>query len=282
MPTIIWVILFILVALFLIYLVFVMPRMLNRADRTPFMNRWYAHRGFHDNESDAPENSIPAFKKAVEKGYGIELDVQLTKDEKVVVFHDNDLKRVCGVDAPVNSMTYEELQELTLCSSKERIPLFEEVLSTVGGKVPLIVEIKMVDDKTRVCELANEILVNYEGLYCVESFHPVAVKWFKDHRPELMRGQLSSNFGAESGKRENFGMFAVHFLISNIICRPDFVAYCCDFPNNFGFLLTKCFGALPVAWTVKSPEKLLKVYGKYKLFIFEGFSPEEVKKIEQH
>ncbi len=277
MPTFIMVMVFILLGVTLLYIVFVMPRMFHRANREPFMNYWYAHRGFHDNLTDAPENSIAAFKKAVENGYGIELDVQLTKDEKVVVFHDGNLKRVCGIDAPVNSKTYDELCELSICSSKEKIPLFEEVLKTIDGKVPLIVEIKMVDSSTRVCELANEELLTYNGLYCVESFHPLAVKWFKEHRPELLRGQLSGNFGKDSGKKENFGEFVVHYLIGNIVCRPDFIAYSCDYPNNVGFLITKVFGALPVAWTVKTPKKLAEIKKKYKLFIFEGFKPEEAE-----
>lgn len=275
MPTIISVIIFILLGLFLIYLFLIMPRMFHRADRGPFMGYWYAHRGFHDNKGPAPENSLSAFKKAVEKGYGIELDVQLTKDKKVVVFHDNDLKRVCGIDCPVNLKTYEELQELRICSSEEKIPLFEEVLDLIRGRVPLIVEIKMVDASTEVCELANEILTGYSGKYCVESFHPMAVKWFKDHRPELMRGQLSSNFAKDSGKKENTGEILVHYLLGNVICRPDFIAYSCDHVNNFSFFLTRLMGALPVAWTVKSRERLNNIHSKYKLFIFEGFSPED-------
>ncbi len=275
MPTTIYIILIILSALFLLYCLFIMPRMFNRADRKPFMGHYYAHRGFHNNESEAPENSLPAFRKAVEKGYGIELDVQLTKDEKVVVFHDSNLKRVCEEDAPVNSKTYAELCELTLCSSNEHIPLFEEVLKTIDGKVPMIVEIKMVDSKTRICELANELLLGYKGIYCVESFHPAAVRWFGKHRPELLRGQLSSDFGKDDGKPESFGKFMVHFLLTDLMCRPDFIAYSCDHPNNFSFMLTKFFGALAVAWTVKTPEMLKSIKNKYKLFIFEGFSPDE-------
>ena len=73
-----------------------MPRMMGRPDYAPLMGHYYAHRGLHDNETDAPENSMAAFRKAVDTGYGIELDVQLTKDRIPVVFHDESLKRVCG------------------------------------------------------------------------------------------------------------------------------------------------------------------------------------------
>ena len=274
MPTFILVLLIVIAILLIVTVYLVSPRIFKKADRNPFLGHFYAHRGFHDNLSDAPENSLKAFKKAVEKGYGIELDVQLTRDEQVVVFHDNDLKRVCGIDAPVNSFTYDELLKLHICDSEEKIPLFTEVLDVIDGKVPLIVEIKMVDAKTRVCELANDILVKYDGKYMVESFHPFAVKWFREHRPKLLRGQLSCNFIKE-GIKETFGMWLVHYLLTNFMCRPDFVAYSCESYNNVFFKLSKLLGALPVAWTVKSPEKLKEIKNKYKLFIFEGFEPEK-------
>ena len=102
MEVLIWIV----TILLILYLLAIMPRVTPRP-MYEFKNWYYAHRGFHDNKTDAPENSLKAMKLAVEHGYGIELDVQLTKDEKVVVFHDATLKRVCGVDAKVNSMTYE-------------------------------------------------------------------------------------------------------------------------------------------------------------------------------
>lgn len=266
-----------LLCLLVVYFILVWPGRKRKKLQDSFLGFWYAHRGYHDNKTDAPENSLKAFELAVEHGFGIELDVQLTKDEKVVVFHDNDLKRVCGVDAPVNSKTFEELQELSLLSSNEKIPLFTDVLKVIGGKVPVIVEIKMVDSKTRVCELANDILKDYKGQFCIESFHPLAVKWFKKNRPELMRGQLSANYKKE-GDLENFGAWLTHFLLTNIVCKPDFIAYSCKSADNVSFrLCTKLLGALPVAWTIKSKELLMEAKDKYKIFIFEGFDPSKVE-----
>ena len=123
-----------------LYLLAIMPRMAHRPDRQPFLGVYYAHRGLHDNGGDAPENSMRAFEKAVEAGYGIELDVQLSKDRVPVVFHDFTLERVCGIKGKVYDYTYEELQEFRLCRSEERIPRFEDFLEMVGGRVPLIVE----------------------------------------------------------------------------------------------------------------------------------------------
>lgn len=143
------------VVLAVLYLLAVMPRMTNRADIRPFLGRLYAHRGLHDNASDAPENSLAAFRKAVEKGFGIELDVQLTKDLVPVVFHDFTLKRVCGVDKKVRELTFDQLQELRLCGSDQRIPSFDQVLRLVKGRVPLIIEYKIEALDTRVCELGT-------------------------------------------------------------------------------------------------------------------------------
>ncbi len=256
-----------------LYLFLIMPRVTPRP-MCEFKGWHYAHRGLHDNKTDAPENSAKAMKLAVENGYGIELDVQLTKDEKVVVFHDATLKRVCGVDAKVNSMTYEELQQFRLLDSEERIPLFSDVLKVIDGKVPLIMEVKMVDSKTRVCELANEELKNYKGIYCMESFHPFAVQWYKKNRPDVVRGQLSANFKKE-GQKESFQEWLVHFLLINVLGRPDFVAYSHKSANNLSRNLTRLWAATAVAWTIRSQEELNRNKKNFELFIFEGFIPKE-------
>ena len=124
----------------LAYLGAITPRLIHRPQRASQI--YYAHRGLHDNESEAPENTLAAFKKAVDQGYGIELDVQLTKDGQVVVAHDFTLKRNCGVNLDIDTLTYEELQRFPIFKSNERIPLFTDVLQVVDGKVPLIVELK--------------------------------------------------------------------------------------------------------------------------------------------
>jgi len=261
------------IILVILYFLAIMPRFTPRP-MWEFKGWYYAHRGFHDNKTDAPENSVKAMKLAVENGYGIELDVQLTRDEKVVVFHDATLKRVCGIDAKVNSMTYEELQKLHLFESEEKIPLFSEVLKIIDGKVPLIMEVKMVDTRTRVCELANKELEGYEGVYCMESFHPFAVQWYRKNRPEVVRGQLAANFKKE-GQKEGFQEWLVHILLINVLGRPDFVAYSHKSANNVSRRLTRMFGATAVAWTIRSQEELDNNRKKFDLFIFEGFRPKE-------
>ena len=137
--TALYVVLIVILVLIVLYFLAIKPRLSRQKQWAPFKGVYYAHRGLHDNESEAPENSLPAFKKAVKAGYGIELDVQLTKDRVPVVFHDFTLERACGKPGKVYEYTYEELQQFPLFQSNERIPKFEEVLKVVDGKVPLIV-----------------------------------------------------------------------------------------------------------------------------------------------
>ena len=265
----------ILLILPVLYLLEIMPRITKRPDYTPLKGWHYAHRGLHDNKGDAPENSMAAFRKAVEQGYGIELDVQLTKDRIPVVFHDETLKRVCGVPGKVRDYTYQELQQFRLCQSEERIPLFADFLEMVNGTVPLIIEIKIHEDAAVVCSIADELIKNYKGIYCIESFHPFAVKWYKDHRPEVIRGQLSGNLGTPD-KPESLVYKMVHYLITNFLCRPDFIAYDHRNKQNLSRLICrKVFGTLSVAWTIRSQEELEKNKRDFDLFIFEGFEAEK-------
>lgn len=271
MDIVLWCIIIIIVLYFLLVLPCNHPKSMKN-----FEGWYYAHRGYFDNASDAPENSKRAMRMAVNKGYGIELDVQLTKDEKVVVFHDSGLWRACGVDAKVNSLTYEELQQLHLFDSNEKIPLFSDVLKLIDGKVPIIVEIKMVNGKTRICELASAELASYKGAFCVESFHPFAVRWFMKNHPEIIRGQLSANFKKE-GQKEGVQEWLVHMLLVDVLGRPDFVAYSHKSANNISRCLTRMCGAAAVAWTIRSQEELDSNRKKFDLFIFEGFQPDKEK-----
>ena len=192
--TIVYTIIIILAVNIVLYLLAIMPRLGNRKARLDFFGVYYAHRGLHDNESDAPENSLAAFKKAVDAGYGIEMDIQLTKDKVPVVFHDFTLKRICGKEGKVCDYTFQELRELRLCGSEEKIPEFSQVLNLVGGKVPLIIELKVEWMDISVCPLVDDMLKNYKGLYCIESFNPLVLFWYRRHQKNVVRGQLSDGF----------------------------------------------------------------------------------------
>ncbi len=170
----------------MLYLLAIMPK-LTRNPGLKDLDGWlYAHRGLHNNRSDAPENSLKAFGLAVDNHYGIELDVQLTKDGVPVVIHDYNLKRACTVKRKVAEATYEELQQYRLFQSEERIPTLKEVLALVNGRVPLIVELKIPWSPGPTCEAVSKLLKEYQGIYCIESFNPFGLAWYRRHYPRVV------------------------------------------------------------------------------------------------
>ena len=172
------------VVLFLaVWIYLIMPRT-GRERRAPFTGRAFAHRGLYEADQSVPENSLPAFRRAVEAGYGAELDVQMTKDGEVVVFHDDDLKRGCGIDGRICDMTLEEVRALRLFGTEEQIPLFADVLEIFSGKQPLIVELKYAPNWKPLSEKTRQMLAAYSGPACIESFHPSIVRYFRQEDPE--------------------------------------------------------------------------------------------------
>ena len=263
----------------ILYLWAIAPRMFRKPDIKPFFGWLYAHRGLHDNKSDAPENSMKAFSKAVDAGYGIELDIQLTKDNIPVVFHDYTLERVCGVEGNVRDYTYQELQQFSLCGSKERIPRFEEVLKLVAGKVPLIVELKVEWTDLSLCPVADKILNEYQGRYCIESFNPLAVGWYRKNRPEVVRGQLAEAFlQDDEEKYTGILYFLLQNLLMNFISRPDFVAYNHKHTHILSRrICSRLFKTTDVAWTIKTEQDLERAKTSFDMFIFDSFIPEITK-----
>lgn len=279
--------LIVVLVLAIIYLLCIMPRMVGRPDHKPFKELMYAHRGLHDNTSDAPENSMAAFRKAVEGGYGMELDVQLSKDGVPVIFHDFTLERMArtvdGTPAKgkVSDYTFEELQQFTLGKSGEKIPTFKELLEMVDGKTPLIIEYKIPGvANVKVCELCNEMLKEYKGLYCIESFNPFAVLWYRRHNKKVLRGQLSDSYIKE--KQTGYPkilFFILHHLMLNFLAKPDFIAY-----NHFYYkdvsrrLCRYLYGGLAAAYTIKSQQQLEDRSGDFDMFIFDSFIPKDGNK----
>lgn len=265
-------------ALALLYLLMIMPRICGKPQKSPHMGVLYAHRGLHDNKTPAPENSMKAFEMAVEAGYGIELDVQLTKDGIPVIFHDFTLERMCGVSGKVENMTYEQLKGLRLLNTEEKIPALKEFLDMVNGRVPLIVELKVEWTNLELCPVVDKMLTDYKGVYCIESFNPLALVWYRRNHPEVMRGQLSTNFRRD-GNYKNAAYFLLTHLLTNCITSPDFVAYNCKFKSEPGRrICRKMYKNLAVAWTVKSQKQLESLEKDFDLFIFDSFIPNDTKK----
>lgn len=246
----------------------VAPGRVCRWQKKPFMYRNFAHRGLHKRDKSVPENSIAAFERASAKGYGMELDVQLSKDGEVVVFHDDTLNRVCGVDSRVDEKTYAELKEMSLCGTEETVPLFSEVLKTVRGRGPLIVELKNGRSNKELCEKTYELLKAYNGEYCIESFNPFIVRWFRKNAPEIVRGQLASPPRDYGGEVSNITAFVLGNLLLNFLARPQFIAYKIA-PKPFTVKLCEALGAMKVCWTSHDwvNEK------SYDVVIFEFYKP---------
>lgn len=269
------IIIIIIIALFVLYMFAIMPKLRHNPDLEKLDGWLYAHRGLHDNHTDAPENSLKAFRLAVEHGYGIELDVQLTKDLIPVVLHDYNLKRACGKDLEVANLTYEELQNYRLFRSNEKIPTFEEVLSVIDGKVPLIIELKIPWKPDRLCQAVSGLLKSYSGVYCIESFNPFGLMWYRKHYPGIVRGQLASDFRKEKIEGSSFQYFILKNLLLNFITKPDFIAYHHVYKKALSFSICRVlFRTKTVAWTIQCQEDMERCRKYYRLFIFDSFIPE--------
>ena len=257
-----------------LYVLSMMPHILHRPDFSPFKGRYYAHRGLHNNQGPTPENTLAAFQKAIDQGFGFECDVQLTKDLVPVVFHDFTLERVCKKPGKISDYTWEELKDFTICQSQEHIPLFSQVLELVKGQVPMIIEIKSISLNMKICRIVDELLSSYEGAYCIESFNPQILYWYKKHRPEIIRGQLSTNYRVDGGHGYHPLFLLLTHLMFNFLAKPDFIAYNCDFPDCLPLWICRKLYRCPiVAWTVSNQKELSKLRGKYDFYIFEDFIP---------
>ncbi|MEA4854432.1 MAG: glycerophosphodiester phosphodiesterase family protein [Christensenella sp.] len=229
----------------------------------------YAHRGLHD--AQAPENSMKAFQNAMDHGYAIELDVHLSKDGEMVVFHDFDLERMTGVKGNVEDYTLGELQKMKLAGTEATMPTLEEVLSLVKGSVPLLIETKSIGVAGKLEETLHERLKGYEGKYAVQSFSPFSVGWFKKHEPLTPRGQLSCFFTAGADIIPKWKRFLLKHLWTNFLCRPNFISYGLE-GDNLPILQRFRKKGMPVLiWTVRDNAEKKQAKEFADTIIFENF-----------
>lgn len=234
----------------------------------------YAHRGLHGN--GIPENSMAAFKAALDHGYGIELDIHLLKDGNLAVIHDSLLNRTTGEAGHIEDLTTEQLKDYRLEGTEETIPEFMDVLTLYNGKAPIIVELKPENgNHAALTEAACRMLDTYKGVYCLESFDPRCVAWLKKNRPDLVRGQLTENFVKRKNNLPDYLKFALTHCLTNIMCTPDFVAYKFEDRNDSVStnLCRKLWKAQGVTWTIKTMEDYNIAVAEGWLPIFESFEP---------
>ena len=263
--------LLILAVVFGVYLFLISPRIFSKPDMSAFENVAFAHRGFFDNESGIPENSLPSFENAIINNVGIELDIQLSSDGIPMVFHDADLERICGVKGKVWEYTAAELQTMSLSGTEHTIPTLAQALAVIDGRVPIIVEHKMDRIDTAVCEKSYALLKDYTGAWCMKSFDPRAVMWYKSNAPQVIRGQLAQEYWKEEKFAGSPLYTALSFLVSNVITRPDFISYKYTDADNISLNLCRLMGAKTACWTLKSADDYNSVQGEFDMYIFDSF-----------
>lgn len=265
----------VLLLFFLVYLFLLAPSVSakRRARMKPFTQVKYAHRGLHD--GTRAENSLSAFRAAVEAGYGIELDVRLSKDGELMVFHDDTLERVASGTGRVDAYTAAELGRMQLSGTEDTVPTFRQVIELVDGRVPLLVEIKEDAGKYGVTEKCAEMLREYKGEYIVESFNPLALGRFKKLMPEVCRGVLAETFTKNKKYRKPMYVL-LQCLVLNVVCRPDFIAFNHRDARNAALGLARgLFRAPAIAWTTRSEdEEAAAIKHGFRTVIFENYLSE--------
>ena len=237
----------------------------------------YAHRGLHDKRLGVPENSLSAFRRAVEHGFGAELDVHLMADGELAVIHDSSLMRVCGKPVYIEDLTAADLPDCALLGTEETVPLFQDVLDLFEGKTPLIIELKV--ERGNADALTDAVMAKlkgWNGTYCIESFHPGVLLRLKRKYPEVIRGQLSENFlkDREIASLSLPARIVLTNLLTTAVTEPDFIAYKWqDRGNPTLRLMKKVYGVHEVSWTVKDRETMTLLDKDGAISIFEGFIP---------
>lgn len=226
-----------------------------------------AHRGVH-NEKDIIENSLEAFKEAVNKNYIIELDVHFLKDGEVVVFHDDNIERMTGINKNLKDCTYDEIRNIKLLNKNTYIPKFSDVLKLVDGKVPILIELKN-DNKVGLLESSLvQILKKYNGKYAVQSFNPLSIMWFKNNYPNIIRGQLVCKF--KNKKMDNIKKFILKTIFFNIITNPDFISHSVD-DLSYKEVNKIKKNKFILGWTVRNKERYDELIKYYDNLICEKF-----------
>ena len=260
-----------------LYVFLTLPRVFDSANMD-LLKIDYAHRGLHGN--GIPENSLAAYSNAIDNGYGIEIDVQLSSDGEIFVFHDHSAARMCGIDKKLSEMTAEEIKTLRLADTDEHIPTLAEVLTLVDARGPLLIEVKYYAETTKLCTLLAEALDSYDGSFAVQSFDPRVLRYFKKYRPRFARGQLVTKAAKRSERKGTdaqnpFVSFLLNHLLLNVLSRPDFISIQKNHTRELGFIIaTEVFKAKAFIWTVKN-DKQYEFFKKQGYFsIFENIRPD--------
>lgn len=239
----------------------------------------YAHRGLHDRRAGIPENSLAAFRRAIEHGFGAELDVHLLSDGSLAVFHDSALYRMTGRKGVLEELSAERLSSYRLDDTQERIPRLCDVLEQYEGTgLPLLVELKSYRGNHRaLAARAVAELDQFRVPYLIESFDPRCLLWLRRFRPDIVRGQLAQDFLRTPVDASGMGGAMDRLLTSmafNAATRPDFIAFRFDHRDARVLRRVKrCKGLALFYWTIRSREDMDTAEAEGAQVIFEGFIP---------
>jgi glycerophosphoryl diester phosphodiesterase len=254
----------------------VKPRLLHKPDLSEIRRYDFARRGFRGSDKDIPENSPEAFRQAIDHGYGIQMDVRLTRDGVPVVFADSRVERMTGGRGSVENSTIEELRELTLGDGLETIPTLEEVLDLVDGQVPVLLDLRV--DHNNADALADqvcEVVDTYDGIFAIESTDPRVLVWFRKQRKEYIRGQkVDFTHRSGTGWKSVIWDFVCSSLLLDFLTEPDYISTNIDHRKNPSLWICRMlYRVTRMDWTVKTLEDYELVKTDGSTVVFEDIEP---------
>ena len=230
-----------------------------------------AHRGLHDADTGVPENSLAAFEAARDAGYPIELDVRPLRDGEVAVFHDEDLERLTGRAAQLENQDSTSVKSFQLAGTDQTIPLLTEAFDVIGGRVPLLIELKNFGIPGRLETAVRAALQSYNGRFAVQSFNPFSMGWFKANAPNIIRGHLSGGFLDSPLEDDLLEILRRLELID--VSAPAFVGYDVRYLPFDPVTELRERGMPVLGWTVRSENDRRRARECCDNFIFEYIDP---------
>lgn len=230
-----------------------------------------AHRGLHELEKGIPENSLAAFDAAIANHYAIELDVHLSADGEVIVFHDDTLRRATGIDGSIHEQPAATLSGLKLFDTDETIPTLADVLALVDGRVPLLIELKTTRAVGELERQTLRLVSQYAGPFAIQSFDPLRVAWLRNNAPQICRGQLSGRL--KKAKLPHYKRLVLRNLLLTPWTRPHFIAYEVGALPQWNAQLHRRLGIPVLAWTVRSESDYRRSQRWADNAIFETIRP---------
>ena len=254
----------------------VKPRIFNKPDLSEIRRYDYAKGGFFDPHSGVPENSVPAFRAAIEHGYGIRMDVRLTRDGVPVVFSDNLVARMCAANGTIENSTLEELKKLRLEGTEETIPTLKEALDVVDGQVPVLLNILVENgDYDAISDQVCDVVDEYEGVFAIESLDPRVLRWFRKQRREFVRGQvIDYRHSTGSSFKNLLWDFLCASLLMNFLTEPDYISSRRDQKCNPSLWICRVlYRVQRMTWTIRSMEEYEEAKTDGAVVVFEEIEP---------